>query len=640
MNSDHIEYLKKNHRRLSMRKLAKELGLSRDDVRKAIRDLDRSEKEQLSVADSGANQIPLWGYGVLLFAILAGVLAVYAGTLSFPFVNWDDPQYVLENRLIRSFSIENLTEMFTKPHFSLFIPLTLVSYAVDYQIYHFEAYGYHLTNLIFHVANAAFVFILITTLTRDWLVAIGVSLAFALHPVQVESVVWIAERKNVLSTFFFLLSFLSYSQWRAREDNRWGFYAASLGIFFAACFSKPNVVMLPLLLILFDATHGGSEKKPAWRYLPYFGGALIFAFITFGITRDSDKLIYHGGSFITTMRTMTVVMMKYLELLVLPLRQSLLYRFPAYETILHPHVAFSTLSLAAGACVLVWLWRVSRQLFFWAGWYIVLLIPVLNIVPFPSLMNDRYLYLPLIGFFAALFLGLRHWLRKWLVGVLILLCVFAWGYLNLERQKVWASSEALWVETQGMVAERATSPGINLGLHYIEQGKADLAISEFRKVLENYDKPEAYDGLGLAYYVKKDFPEAIRFFEKAIEKDAQEPAFHSHLALVYEAQEDYESAVKVLRRTIELAPKQATFRNNLGTVLAKMGAVEEAIREYEQTLELDPDFPDTLYNLGYYYLRVGRPEKTIAYWEKFLRIYPNHPNAAKIRSGLKKIRPQ
>jgi tetratricopeptide (TPR) repeat protein len=648
LNPSQIDYLLKHYKTKSVKEIAEALKMDRKEVQRELRRLLVGQAPRAAGSGRG-DQAPRPGreprpgmdlppraigaglQALLAAAVILATLALYWPSIHFPLVNWDDPTYITENRLIRRLAPANLMEIFAKPYFALYIPFTLLSYAIDYQWTLHDPTGYHLTNVLLHTANTALVYAVVAQATGSWLAALSVSLIFGVHPLQTESTVWIAERKNVLSSFFFLLSFLAYA--RSKISGKKGLFSVlALASFLAACFSKPNVVVAPLVFVAYDLTHGHFDPKRLGRYVPYFLVSLAFALVTVLITRGEGKLAYHGGGFAATMLTMTVVMMKYVELLVFPARQSLLYEFPDFPAPLP--LALSLLGLLGIAAGLVWLGSKEKKLFFWGAWYFILLLPVMNLIPFPSLMNDRYLYLPMVGFFTLVFLLIG---RKTGPGGLITLAVAAAAvflFFNVKRQAAWAQPERLWLETQAKVKQEATAPYVNLGMHYLEKGDPDKAIGEFLNSFKVRETAGAHSGLGIAYFNKGDRGKAIEHFQKAVALEPETAAHHSNLARVYEAEKNYERAVASLKRAVELEPVQPIYLNNLGSVYEKMGELARAEGEFRRALEADPDHAESLYNLGLILFEKGEGEEAKQHWSLLLRVHPRHEKAAEVRSRL------
>lgn len=570
------------------------------------------------------------GGPVLLFAaglLFLLTLALYFPTLHFPFLNLDDSIYVTQNPHIRRITLESLKAIFFKQYFMPYSPLSLLSLALDYQVWHLNPFGYRITALLLHAANSFFAFVLISQMTRSRLAALGAVLVFAVHPAQIESVVWISERKSLLAAFFYLPALICY--WKEKRT-------AALGLFVLACLAKPNVVVMPLVLIAMDICFP-RENKIRWpRYLPFFAVSFFAALITVLGHHEQGKSVYYGGSFWVTMRVMTLVMMRYFELVFLPLRQSLLYGFYPYASFFHPHVLISSAALAGIAAGVWGLWRREKVLFFFVFWYFTHLLPVLNFIPFPSLMNDRYLYLPLLGIFAALFVYVR---RQWgAKAFVIAAAVFVLGYsgLNLRRQAVWGNSEKLWKEAQAETQGSYSSPHHNLGTQYLREKKYDLAIEELLKAVEIKGSPYAYSALGSAYLGKGDAETAVSYFKKAIELKPDEAGFHNNLALFYRAQKNDAGAFEEFELATQGPAPDALFLSNFGSFLMQARRAEEAEQKFLRALEINPDQPDALLNLGLLYLVMRKPGEARKYWSRLLEVQPDHPRAAQMRAQLEK----
>lgn len=291
-------------------------------------------------------------------------------------------------------------------------------------------------------------------------------------------------------------------------------------------------------------------------------------------------------------------------------------------------MAFAGLGLLGG--LLFFLWRKAKPLFFWGAWYFILLAPVMNVIPFPSLMNDRYLYLPLVAVFTLIFWALQRVAGK--IGCVVAIAIFISVFvpLNLRRQEVWSHPERLWLETQKKIQERHQSPYINLGMHYLKANEIDKAIEQFETVLGLADDPKAYDGLGIAYFKKGDYEKSVQHFKKAIERAPDEASPRSNLAIVYREQGEFSEALTELQAVVRLEPKEPKYRNNLASLLMEMGEEELAEGELMATLKIDPDFADALYNLGLLYKMQGRMEEARKHWDRLRAIHPDHEKAAEV----------
>lgn len=641
MNQDKIDYIREHHGKKTVRELSRELNLSRKKIEDVVAQFKNS-RTSLSPAPAEPVSPPLSRkqYFLILAGILFFTFLVYARTLAYPFINWDDPKYVVENLDIRNFSAEHVRHFFTQPYVGIYAPLTMISLALDYQLYHFNATGFHITNLMLHLASTGLVFTILLTLSGEWLVAAAVTLIFGVHPVQPESVVWISQRKNVLSFFFFLAAFWLHLKARrdANPESRLRLEAAELICFVLACLAKPLSVMMPPVLLAFDYCYGYMTRKNLMKYLPYFLISLGIGLVSVHIAQSATHGEYIGNSRWTTFLTVLVALMKYLQLMFFPVSQSILYPFPLYRSFFHPHILLSVLGLSGVGIFAFTLWQRDRKLFFWMTWYFILLFPVMNIIPLLDYMQDRWLYLPLIGIFTILFTLL---LRRFGRGV----SLFAAGLLtvtftltNLNRQTVWASPEALWLETRKVSRDYWSSPYYNLGHYYVEQGKFDLAIKEFQKTINRFNHPGAWGAIGTVYTKMGQPEKAVPYFLKALELDPGESAFYNELGLIYKEQKKFDLALEQYDKAIKLDPVRPANYCNRAVALALLGNAEEAEKAFQKSLSLDPDFGDSLINYAGFLFKQKRYTEAQSHAVKFLDLYPRSPYRTMMENLITKAR--
>lgn len=581
---------------------------------------------------------------VLVALILAFVFLVYFKSLTYPFVNWDDPVYVTKNLMIRSLSPDHLKEIFTNPYYGLYTPFLYLSFAIDYHFFQLNSTGYHVTNTLFHLANTGMVYALVLFLAKDWLIAAGVALIFGIHPVQVESVVWITERKNVLSGFFFFLSIFSYtfhSNQLAHKEKKW--YLVSILFLIAAFLSKPSVIFVPLLIMVYDLAFGYFKQKSLWRYVPFFLITFVFVllvpFTTLHGLEEHERAGYFDGKepHVIVFTVMTA-MLKYLELLFIPLRESVIYKTYYYSSLDHPHVFLSFVVLCFVGWLFYYFWKHDRKLVFWEALYFLPFLPIMHFYPIPWLMNDRYLYLNLIGGYVIVFVLLKRWSNKVVLAATIVAVTLFFTYLNFERQEIWASPEKLWLETQKVSEDYHIAPYHNLATEYLRDGKIDEAISLFKKSLSISGDPRTYSALGMAYFRKGDMDQAIHHLNEAIRRMPQQGHFYSNLGVIYQKQGKLDEAMKAFRQAVALQPWTPEIHNNLGALLLFIGEQEEAEKELLQTLEQDPNFSDALFNLGMLYHVRGQKDQSRQYLDRFIELNPNTPRAQQAQAILKEQR--
>jgi len=634
-------YIQEHHKSKSVRELARDLKISRKKVQEIIDTLGQSPKSvsRGTAPEAAAPALPFKKHLWIVLGILAFTFLIYARTLGYPFINWDDPRYIVDNIDIRTLNLHHLQRFFSTPYVGVYAPLTMVSFALDYQLFHFHAWGYHASNTLLHLASTAMVYGIVLSLAGEWLVALGVALIFGIHPVQPESVVWISQRKNVLSFFFFLVAFSCHIRARRAADPKASRSAAIASViaFILACLAKPLSVMLPPILMAYDYCYGYWSRKTPLKYAPHLIVSLTLGLISIAIAHDATHGGSIGGSRWTTFLTVMVAMMKYIQLMFVPVHQSILYPFPLYRSLLHPHVLLSAGGLAAGAWGIFYLWNKDRGLFFWAVWYLILLFPVLNIIPLLDYMQDRWLYLPLVGIFTILLTLIVRQAGRGMCAVAIAVLTVFFSLANLNRQQVWANPEALWLETRKVSKEYWSSPYYNLGHYYVKNGELDKAIPEFERTIERFNHPGAWGALGTVYLKKGMLDKAVPYFQKALELAPEEAAFYNELGLIYKEQKKYAEAIELYDKAISLEPDRPANYNNKAVAYAMLGKTEKAEEAFRKSLEVDPDFEETLVNYAGFLFKTGRLEESESCARKLIRLFPGSQHRPMMEKILEKV---
>ncbi|HTG82122.1 MAG TPA: tetratricopeptide repeat protein [Geobacteraceae bacterium] len=442
-----------------------------------------------------------------LLALLAATFAVYWQTLGHEFLlTWDDQKYVTDNVAVRGFTWAHLKTAFTAFYVGNYAPLQIVSYMADYTLWGLRPSGFILTNIVLHALNGLLYYLLVLRLGGRRIWAFFASFIFLLHPVQVESVAWISQRKNLLALLFFLISFLLYTAYRQagtgevttsnsqlETQNPKLLYVGSIAAFLCALLAKSAAVVLPPLLLLYDHCFVPKERRRRWLadktpYVLAAGGVAVLAWISQQEELGGGRRGYHGGGPFGTFCTMLPVFVRYLGMLAWPTNLSAIYT-PPVKSGADGGVALAALLLALAAAGLFLLYRRRRDLFFWGAAFWVGLAPVAQIVPLVTLMNDRYLYFPMLGG-AALVAGggmaaverVAVPYRRWLGGALSLVLLVL-PLLSFQRSRIWHDSLTLWSDT---VAKAPTSPLTNFSLASTHQmnGRPDDAIPYYRRALE------------------------------------------------------------------------------------------------------------------------------------------------------------
>ncbi len=438
--------------------------------------------------------------------LVAAVLAVYGGVADHRFLlNWDDGSYVADNPAAQGLSLEHLRLAFTRVYVGNYAPIHIASYMLDHELWGGAPGRIALANAVLHALNALLLAWLVLRLTGRPLVAWLAAGLFALHPVQVESVAWISQRKSVLSMTFFLLALLLFLAYRDRKRPALA-YAASVACFALAVLAKSAAVVLPGVLVLLDALvpRPASRRRRVLDTLPFVAVAAAAAAAAVWSQQPvatSARLAYLGGSPAAWALTMATVLVRYAGLLVWPVSLSAAYD-PPFRASLDAASATSLALVAAAAVAAAWLLRRRPRTFLWLGVAVLGLVPVLQIVPLVTLMNDRYLYYPMVGIAPLVVLlalpegaAAPPWARPVAAAGLVAVAVVL-GFLSRSRVEAWRDDLALWSD-----AARKTpgAPGVwfSLGVSLDDAGReAQASLAYLRALSLDLDLPEARGNLG------------------------------------------------------------------------------------------------------------------------------------------------
>lgn len=439
--------------------------------------------------------------GLVLLTVI-----VYAPVVWFDFVNWDDPWYIVNNEIIKSWHPANLYRVLTESVARNFAPLTIFTFLVEHTLWGLWPGGYHLGNLALHVVNALLVFALLRRLTGNELLAWTVAAVFALHPVQVESVAWISSRKTILSALFMLASFECWLQKeRTARQEFWGILWLCL-----ALLSKASSVVVPPIVVAYDvlvARKKLADSLPRQVVPVFLSLMLILLTMTAQTTIVGGVRGHIGLSKLEILAIDSTLLWRYVGMLLWPVNLAVLYDPPAKDIL--PLVVMAT---AAWSIVAVLLYRLRDRapLVTFAGLtWLLLFVPVLNLFPLTTLMNDRYLYLPIVPFAAVVFAGLGAAL-KFIAGRVgnpslrsigtaarragvpaSVVAVAACGALTLEQLDIWRNPVALWSHA---LQHTPSLPVVHIqwAITLQQQGEAEAALRTLHQLLEQ-GNPDAAD---------------------------------------------------------------------------------------------------------------------------------------------------
>jgi tetratricopeptide (TPR) repeat protein len=584
--------------------------------------------------------------------------AAFLPTLHNQFVSWDDDKNFLENPHYRGLGWTHLRWMWTT-HMGHYIPLTWMTLGLDYLLWGMNPFGYHLTSLLLHAANAAvFFFVVHRILTlalpnpseRGHALAVSAgfsALVFAIHPLRVESVAWVTERRDVLSGLFYLLAVLVYLRAceRGEPGRRW--YWGSVGLFVCALLSKSMAVSLPVVLLILDVYPlrrlGGALgwwSEPARRVyvekIPFvlLAAAVSAVALMAQLSHSTMVSVAQLGA-LGRLAVSAYGLSFYLWKMAVPVNLSPLYELrPTVNPWAMPFILSYGLVLALTAMILALRRRVPGLPAAWVA-YVVVLLPVLGLFQSgPQIAADRYTYLAGLGWAILAGAGLLScWrtLRRSTTGTPITLPIAAvaiclvvgLGVLTWNQAQVWRDSERLWTHVLAMDPQSPTAEN-NLGVVRADQNKLAEAIEHYRRALQmRPEDAEALNNLGVALARQGKLTEAVEHFRQAlkIKPDHAEALTNSGVALAQQSKPA--EAIEQHRRALKIRPEYAEALNNLGVALAQEGKPAEASDHYRQALQIKPDYALAHYNWGNALAQQGKSAEAIDHYRQALRIMPD-----------------
>lgn len=576
--------------------------------------------------------------GFLLVAL--AVFSVFSGALGNGFVEWDDPDFVAANPMIRSLGPKNLWDMATSFHTANWHPLTWMSHAADYRLFGLNPAGHHFTSVVLHGLNAGLAFLLFVELlakarpeprseTSAWVGAVFGALWFGVHPLRVESAAWISERKDVLCAFFVISTFLAYVSYVAAADEkaRRLRYLAALSLFALALMSKPMAVTVPFALLILDAFPLNRWPERARAYdlvrekLPFFVLSLVCGAVTWVAQRGEGAMVPAerfgaGGRLLNAAGGILF----YLEKTLWPKDLSPLYPFSADLSLANVRFLLAVAVFSAAAFFSVWAIARKRPVFpaVWL-YYLIAVLPVLGIIQVGRQATaDRYAYLSTLSFY-ALAGGGMSWLwdrcsqavpANKACRIALLLggsAVAAWlGCLTVQQIGTWKNSETLWSRVVERFPRRFPIAYYSLGKTYDAKGSLEEAEDHYKTALDLApDYVEAINGLGLVYYERGLFAAAEREFKRAL-SIRPDSLVHTNLGMAYFKTGRLEEAQAEYLAALRLRPDNLDARNNLGLLYDAMGRLGEAEREFKNVLRIDFDYAPAHLNLGVLYKKRGQ----------------------------------
>jgi Tfp pilus assembly protein PilF len=606
-----------------------------------VTDEARRQQPAVSSATVKARLTPdawLWAWALVTITFLAYQPVQHAGFV------WDDGLYFAENPLM--LSTAGFKHIWSSLYASRFVPLTMTSFWLERRFWSLHPLPYHAVNVALHASNAVLLWTLLRRLKirGAWLAAA----AWALHPVNTETVAWVSELKNTQSGFFFLLALLMFL--RFEEGSRPLDYAATLVLGTAAMLSKPSTVVLPGVMLLCAWWQRGRwVRNDFLQAAPLMAFGVVMSLVAIVEQRMEIAPERGASEWALTIAQRTVLAGRapwfYAGRVLWPAH--LCFVYPRWELVEHSALEWLPLAAVALAAVTLWQFRHARwakALIFGLGYFMIALLPVLGLVDTYffrySFVADRFQYLPCIGLISLVVgtaaevferAGRRHRTLGVTIAAAVLLVL---GMATWSQAHIYRDSQTLWSDTL------RKNPGCwaahnDLGLALVEQGRLQEAIGHYQQALQFCSDAQVHNNMGFALMRQGRLQEAMGHYQQALQLRPDYPELHNNMGVALARQGRFQEAMGHYQQALQLRPAYAEAHNNLGIALFRLGQVQEAMVHWERALEIKPDYAEAHNNMGNALLKLGDVQKAIEHYEQALRINPDYAQAQRNLAGAR-----
>ncbi len=586
----------------------------------------------------------IWLGAILLITFLS-----FTPALENDFVNWDDDVNLYENPNLERFDWESVKSIFTSRVLGNYNPLPIFTFAVEKHLFGAEtAYLHHLTNVLLHLLCVFFVFRIGLLLGLKLPFAALPALLFGIHPMRVESVAWITERKDVLLGAFYFSAFYAYLKYLLSNLKSRGWWALCLGLFFIGLFAKIQMVALPLAMLAADYYYNRKlsfnlviEKWPFFLLSLVFGLAGIYFLSESGSLGSVDEELARysfGGRLLIGAYSFVVYLIK----VIYPYEMSPLYPYPSglsWPFYLAPVIVVAVF-------VGVWLayLKEMKALVFGFAFFFFNVVFLLQVVGAgQGFIADRFTYIPYMGLFfiAAFYIEKYSYRNKQFQplfpGIAVLYLIGS-AFLTYNQCKVWKNGETLWKHVLEHY-NKTTLPYRNLGYYYKDNGRFDEALECYNQAIRlRSDQPEIFNSRGDVHFKQGKFFEAVGDYEIAIELDKNKAEYLANRGVAYGAMGKHGSALNDFNAALQIDPTYYKGILNKALVFYQMGDYNAALNEYNKYLEIDPDYADIWYEKALCYRHLRAEEDALEALSRAITLDDSKPlywfERAKVRAGL------
>ena len=570
---------------------------------------------------------------ICLWLVLLTVL-VYAPVFHTQFVGYDDPEYVTGNlHVLSGITLANLHWAFVTNHTANWHPVTWISLMLDSQLFGPHAAAFHAINLLLHVANTLLLFLWLLQVTgAKWRCALVAAL-FALHPLHVESVAWISERKDVLSTLFLMFALLGYTEYA--KSGRISRYFIALLLFAVGLMAKPMLVSLPFVLLLLDYWPLRRFADPRTfrlliEKLPFLALSIASSVVTLLVQREQAMTPLDTVAIFLRAQNATLACVAYIGKMFRPIGLGVIYPYNLHPSPIRALLSFAALAIVSAAVILTR--RRKPYLFTGWLWFLVTLAPVIGVIQVGTQsMADRYTYIPLIGLFVIIAWGgwdalnllrIRPFAQALVASIALALC----AALSHAQLRYWHDSVALFQHAASVTVNNGIAEA-NLGFALAEEGQYDAAIPHYKTALQSQPRAIIWNNLGESLVATGRLEEAINAFQKALKLNPSFGNAHHNLALALARSGRQQESLVHFGDAARLQPENAGIRNNYAIMLGRAGKTDEAVQQFQMALRLAPGAASTHFNLANLLVKQHAQDEAMAQYSEALRLNPTFVEA-------------
>lgn len=559
--------------------------------------------------------ISAWWPQIILGCLIIVTAVIYSGSLKNSFTSYDDIDYILSNPVIQQLNANTIAEIFSSFFMSNYHPLTTFAWALCYKFFIAQPTAYHLMSLIFHLLNILLVYAFFMKLSRNARISLFVSAFFALHPLNVESVAWISELKNVMFTFFFLLAALSYLRYTGNFSKKKHLYYAAL-FFVASLLSKSAAVTFPLCLLAIDVYLNRKDfRRMVIEKIPFF-----LLSLTFGIMAVFSQHEVLTNSFTPHFPVSARIIFAfyglgyYVSALFAPLHLSAVHFFPPQGQAIPLTIWSSVPLVIICTAALLMIKKHRRAIVFGLLFYFFNLIMVLQLLPFgKAIVAERYAYVPMLGILFIVAYFIDHLINKltakkqssflllWLIPAVALII---FSVMTLQRTKVWKDSGSLFADVVKKYPDRAYAH-YALGNSKNSAGDLPGALQCYTRAIELEPYADIYNNRGWISYAMHDYAAALGDFDLAIMLDTTNSQFFFGRGMALMAIQDNLSAMKEFKRAAAISPGYVDAMTNAAYCAYSRGKITDAIGWYQTAYYYAPVSTTIPFNLGLVYKSIG-----------------------------------